>query len=70
MFIPVTLGFGIDPFQRIHDVAKECGVSEVAPDVSAVIAYAVQQRLKNLLERLNLIAEHRMEVLRVCSFPG
>jgi hypothetical protein len=52
------------------DLAKAAGIDDVGSDVSSVIAYAVQQRLKNLLERLGLIAEHRMEVIRVSSIAG
>ena len=41
------------------------GLEEPGADVVALVSHATQERLKSLLERLSVIAEHRMEVIKV-----
>ena len=39
-------------------------MEDCAGDVVGVISHAAQERVKNLLERLSLIAEHRLEIYK------
>lgn len=41
------------------------GVTDVAPDVVALISHATQQRLQGLLVRLTVMAGHRKAALKV-----
>lgn len=50
--------------------AKRFELSECSNDVVALISHAVEDRLKTLVEKLGVIAEHRQEQLKVrkCCF--
>ena len=41
------------------------GLEEPGADVVALVSHATQERLKTLLEQVAVIAEHRMEVVKV-----
>lgn len=41
------------------------GVTEVAPDVVALVSHAAQECLRNLVEKLTVMAQHRKNVLKV-----
>lgn len=41
------------------------GLDEPNQEVSALISHAVQERLKTLVEKLSVIAEHRMDFIKV-----
>ena len=45
------------------------GLEEPGPDVVALVSHATQERLKTLLEQVAIIAEHRMEVVKVRMAP-
>ena len=45
--------------------AMQHGLEEPGPDVVALVSHATQERLKTLLEQVAVIAEHRMEVVKV-----
>ena len=49
-------------------VAAKYGIEDVAPEVAAMISHATEERLKNLLEKLSVIAEHRLDVIKVFIF--
>lgn len=44
------------------------GLEEASSDVVAIVSHAVQERLKTLVEKLGMIAEHRQEQLKVCFY--
>ena len=49
---------------RIAKICRDRGLEEPSPDVIAMVSHATQDRLKTLLEKLSVIAEHRMDVIR------
>lgn len=48
--------------------AMKFGLEEASPDVVSIVSHAVQERLKTLVEKLGMIAEHRQEQLKVCFY--
>lgn len=46
-------------------IARKHGLDEPNPDVVALVSHAAQERLKNILEKLNVIAEHRVDFNKV-----
>lgn len=50
---------------RLKQIAMKHGLDEPSFDVAALISHAVQDRLKNLVEKLACIAEHRMDVIKL-----
>ncbi|XP_074599810.1 transcription initiation factor TFIID subunit 4-like isoform X2 [Brevipalpus obovatus] len=54
-----------NPLQnRLNEIAKKHGLDEVSSDVVSLVSHAAQERLKTLVEKLGVIAEHRMENFR------
>lgn len=51
---------------KIKATCNERGLDEPSLDVSVLISHACQERLKNIVEKLAVIAEHRMDILKVC----
>ena len=49
---------------RIAKICRDRGLEEPSPDVIAMVSHATQDRLKTLLEKLSVVAEHRMDVIR------
>uniref|UniRef100_A0A3Q0S6W7 Si:dkey-219c3.2 n=1 Tax=Amphilophus citrinellus TaxID=61819 RepID=A0A3Q0S6W7_AMPCI len=47
--------------RRILDTAKKFGVTEVPPEVVNLISHATQSRLRTLLEKVSVIAQHRTD---------
>lgn len=47
--------------ERIAALAARHGIEEVPDDVVALVSHATQERLKTLIEKLSVIAEHRQE---------
>lgn len=47
--------------RRIMDTAKKLGVTEVPGEVVNYISHATQSRLRSLLEKVSLVAQHRGE---------
>ncbi|GFX93855.1 transcription initiation factor TFIID subunit 4 [Trichonephila clavipes] len=47
--------------RRIHKIAQKHGIDDVSSDVVNLISHASQIRLKNLIQKLSVIAEHRVE---------
>lgn len=50
--------------QRIRQASAKHGLEEPSNDVAAIISHAVQERLKNLVEKLAIITEHRLEMVK------
>lgn len=47
--------------RRIMEIAKRSGVSEVPVDVVNLISHATQSRLRTLLEKVSVVAQHRTD---------
>ena len=47
---------------------KRYELTDCSPEVVSLISHAVQERLKTLVEKLGVIAEHRQEQFKVCFF--
>ena len=50
---------------RIRSMVIERGLEEPSQDVAVLISHACQERLKNIVEKLAVIAEHRIDVIKV-----
>ncbi|TGZ50637.1 Uncharacterized protein DBV15_10437 [Temnothorax longispinosus] len=50
--------------QRIKQIASSHGLEEPNQEVAALISHAVQERLKNLVEKLAVITEHRIDLIK------
>ncbi|RWS19297.1 transcription initiation factor TFII-D subunit 4B-like protein, partial [Leptotrombidium deliense] len=54
-----------NPLQsRLNEIASKFGLEEVSSDVVSLVSHAAQERLKNLVEKLGTIAEHRIENIK------
>lgn len=53
---------------RLNKIASSHGLDEVSMDIIALVSHAAQERLKTLVEKLNIIAEHRIENLKVKNY--
>lgn len=51
--------------QRIRQQMARHGLDEPSSDVAVLISHACQERLKNIIEKLAVIAEHRIDILKV-----
>ena len=49
---------------RIARICRERGLEEPPPDVVALVSHATQERLKTLLEKLDVIADHRLDIVK------
>lgn len=50
---------------RLKQIAAKHGLDEPSFDVAALISHALQERLKNLVEKLACIAEHRLDIIKL-----
>lgn len=50
--------------QRIRQAAIRHGLEDPSNEVGAIVSHATQERLKNLVEKLAIITEHRLEMLK------
>lgn len=50
---------------RIAKICRDKGLDEPNADVIALMSHAAQERLKTLVEKLAVIAEHRMDIIRL-----
>lgn len=53
--------------QRIRQQMARHGLDEPSSDIAVLISHAAQERLKNIVEKLAVIAEHRIDILKVSS---
>lgn len=51
--------------QYFFFAAKKHGLDDVSSDVANLVSHATQERLRDLLEKLDTIAEHRIEIFKV-----
>lgn len=54
--------------QRIRQQMARHGLDEPSTDVAVLISHATQEHLKNIIEKLAVIAEHRIDILKVRIF--
>ncbi|XP_062318369.1 transcription initiation factor TFIID subunit 4-like [Osmerus eperlanus] len=45
--------------RRILEIGKRCGLVELGPEVVTFLSHATEQRLRNLLERVTEVAQHK-----------
>lgn len=50
--------------QRIRQASTKHGLDEPSNDVAAIVSHAVQERIKNIVEKLAIITEHRLEMVK------
>ncbi|XP_032599395.1 transcription initiation factor TFIID subunit 4 isoform X3 [Drosophila grimshawi] len=50
---------------RLRTISAERGLEEPSQDVAVLISHACQERLKNVVEKLAVIAEHRIDVIKL-----
>lgn len=50
---------------KIKSIVAKHGLEEPNSEVAVLISHACQERLKNVLEKLAIIAEHRMDIIKV-----
>ncbi|XP_018332444.1 transcription initiation factor TFIID subunit 4 isoform X2 [Agrilus planipennis] len=50
--------------QKLRQVMQKHGLDEPSNEVVACVSHAVQERLKNLIEKLSIITEHRLEMVK------
>ena len=50
---------------KIRAIVAKHGLEEASPDVAVLVSHATQERLKNIVEKLAVIAEHRVDVIKV-----
>ncbi|CAN7992049.1 unnamed protein product, partial [Ixodes hexagonus] len=53
--------------RRITSIAIKYGIEEIPSDVVALISHATQERLKSLVQKLGIVAEHRLENIKTDS---
>ncbi|XP_070499152.1 transcription initiation factor TFIID subunit 4 isoform X6 [Chironomus tepperi] len=51
--------------QRIRQQMARHGLDEPSTDVAVLISHATQEHLKNIIEKLAVIAEHRIDILKM-----
>ena len=44
---------------------RKHGLDDVPQEVANLVSHATQERLRNIVERLSVIAEHRLELYKV-----
>lgn len=50
--------------QRIRQICLKSGMEEPSNEVAAIVSHATQERLKNLIEKLAIITEHRLDMVK------
>lgn len=56
---------------KIRNIIARHGLEEPMSEVAVLVSHACQERLKNIVEKLAVIAEHRIDIIKVSveSFP-
>ena len=49
-------------------VARKHGLDDCPTDVVNMVSHATAERLKNLLQRLSVVTEHRLEIYKVRDY--
>lgn len=47
---------------RVKSISMKHGLEEPPPEVAALLIHAVHERLKNIVEKLAVIAQHRIDL--------
>merc|ERR1719412_818305 len=50
--------------ERISRICKDRGLEAPPTEVVALVSHATQERLKSLLEKLSVVAEHRLDIVK------
>ncbi|XP_071446468.1 transcription initiation factor TFIID subunit 4-like isoform X2 [Hetaerina americana] len=50
---------------KIKQIVAKHGLEEPSSEVAALISHATQERLKNIVEKLAVIAEHRLDMIKM-----
>merc|ERR1719394_2379451 len=50
--------------QRISRICREKGLEPPPPEVISLVSHATQDRLKSLVSKLSVIAEHRLDIIK------
>jgi len=50
--------------ERISRICRNKGLEAPPPEVVALVSHATQERLKTLLEKLSVVAEHRLDIVK------
>ncbi|XP_064083642.1 transcription initiation factor TFIID subunit 4-like [Macrobrachium nipponense] len=50
--------------QRIRQICSKYGLGDAPKDVVALISHATQERLKTIVEKLAVISEHRLDIIK------
>merc|ERR1719412_474594 len=50
--------------KRMAKICLDHGLDEPSPEVIALVSHATQDRLKTLLEKLSVISEHRLDIVK------
>ena len=50
--------------KRVAKICLDHGLEEPPPEVIALVSHATQDRLKTLLEKLSVISEHRLDIVK------
>ncbi|KAK7074946.1 Transcription initiation factor TFIID subunit 4 [Halocaridina rubra] len=50
--------------QRIRQICTKFGLDEPPKDVVALVSHATQERLKTIVEKLAVISEHRLDIIK------
>ena len=50
--------------ERISRICRNKGLEAPPPEVVALVSHATQERLKTLLEKLSVVAEHRLDIIK------
>ncbi|XP_066995983.1 transcription initiation factor TFIID subunit 4 [Anabrus simplex] len=50
---------------KIRQIVSKHGLDEPSPEVATLISHACQERLKTLLQKLSVIGEHRIDVIKM-----
>lgn len=64
----VNLLFSMTSHQQFLILASINGLEEPSQEVLLLISHAVQERLKNFVEKLSVIAEHRIDFAKVSIY--
>lgn len=54
--------------QKIRSIIARHGLDEPMSEVAVLVSHACQERLKNIVEKLAVIAEHRIDIIKVNYF--
>lgn len=53
---------------KIRNIIAKHGLEEPNNEVAVLVSHACQERLKNIVEKLAVIAEHRIDIIKVCFY--